>query len=187
MSPAVCLATLRSNSTIALCHAGPVCHSVTLQTAPTAFRALLKHGEYFSECFLFAHNRLTAIPSSPAPSAAAAGAERGVEAVPQADARARGRAVHVDPIKPTLRAPGSKHLKPKYDEPLLNFAFNSSLRRYTAVWCDLDLSSHASFLTDRIMLNIMRNDGAFGLLRSICLSGRAARMSPFRLNSSRLY
>jgi hypothetical protein len=61
------------------------------------------------------------------------------------------------------------------------------LRRYTAVWCDLDLSSHASFLTDRIMLNIMRNDGAFGLLRSICLSGRAARMSPFRLNSSRLY
>jgi len=61
------------------------------------------------------------------------------------------------------------------------------LMRAPAVWCDLDLSSHASFLTDRIMLNIMRNDGAFGLLRSICLSGRAARKFPFQLNLSRLH
>jgi len=38
--------------------------------------------------------------------------------------------VQVVPIKPTLKVPGSKHLKPKYDEPLLNFAFNFKLRRY---------------------------------------------------------
>ena len=47
------------------------------------------------------------------------------------------------------------------------------LIRQPAVWCDLDLSSHASFLTDRIMLNVVRDDGAFSLLRSVCLSGCA--------------
>jgi hypothetical protein len=38
--------------------------------------------------------------------------------------------VQVDPIKPTLKAPESKRLKLKCDEPLLNFAFNFNLRRY---------------------------------------------------------
>jgi len=33
-------------------------------------------------------------------------------------------------MKPTLKAPGSKHLKLNYDEPLSNFAFNFNLRRY---------------------------------------------------------
>jgi len=42
----------------------------------------------------------------------------------------RGRAVQVDPIKPTLKAPGTKRLKVQYDEPLLTFAINFSLRRY---------------------------------------------------------
>ena len=32
--------------------------------------------------------------------------------------------MQADPIKPALKAPGSKHLNPKYDEPLFNFAFN---------------------------------------------------------------
>ena len=41
-----------------------------------------------------------------------------------------GKAVQVDPIKPTLRAPGAKRLKLKYDETLSNFAFNFNLRRY---------------------------------------------------------
>jgi predicted RNA-binding Zn-ribbon protein involved in translation (DUF1610 family) len=45
------------------------------------------------------------------------------------------------------------------------------LIRQPAVWCDLDLSSHASFLTDRLLLNIVRGDGAFSLLRSVCLGG----------------
>ena len=41
-----------------------------------------------------------------------------------------GRAVQVDPIKPTLKAPGTKRSKLKYDEALLNFAFNFNMRRY---------------------------------------------------------
>ena len=42
-----------------------------------------------------------------------------------------GRAVQVDPIKPTLKAPGTKRLKLKYDELLSSFAFKFNLRRYT--------------------------------------------------------
>jgi hypothetical protein len=43
----------------------------------------------------------------------------------------RGRAVQVDPIKPTLKAPGIKLLKLKCDKPLSNFAFKFNSRRYT--------------------------------------------------------
>ena len=39
--------------------------------------------------------------------------------------------MQVDPIKPTLKAPGSKRLKLKYDKLLSSFAFNCNLRRYT--------------------------------------------------------
>ena len=42
-----------------------------------------------------------------------------------------GEAVQVDPMKPTLKAPGATRLKLKYDEPLSKFAFNFHLRRYT--------------------------------------------------------
>ena len=38
--------------------------------------------------------------------------------------------MHVAPIKPTFKAPGTEHLKLKCDEPLSNFAFNFNLRRY---------------------------------------------------------
>jgi hypothetical protein len=38
--------------------------------------------------------------------------------------------VQVDPIKPTLKAPGIKLFKLKYDKPLPNFAFKFNLRRY---------------------------------------------------------
>jgi hypothetical protein len=41
-----------------------------------------------------------------------------------------GRAVQVDPIKSTLKAPGIKLLKLKYGKPLSIFAFEFSLRRY---------------------------------------------------------
>jgi hypothetical protein len=47
--------------------------------------------------------------------------------------RTLGKAVQVDPIKPTLKAPETKRLKLKYDEPLSNFAFNFNLRRFS--WC----------------------------------------------------
>jgi hypothetical protein len=39
--------------------------------------------------------------------------------------------VQVDPIKPTLKAPGIKLLKLKYDTPLSNFAFEFNLHRYS--------------------------------------------------------
>jgi hypothetical protein len=39
--------------------------------------------------------------------------------------------VQVDPIKPTLRPPGTKRLKLKYDKPLSSFAYNFNSRRYT--------------------------------------------------------
>jgi len=42
-----------------------------------------------------------------------------------------GGAVQVDPIKPTLKAPGTKRLKPYYDEPPSDFDFKFKLRRYT--------------------------------------------------------
>jgi hypothetical protein len=38
--------------------------------------------------------------------------------------------VQVDPIKPTLKLPGTKRLKLKCDAPLSNFAFNINLRCY---------------------------------------------------------
>ena len=44
----------------------------------------------------------------------------------------RGKEVQVDPIKPTLKAPGSERLKLKCDDLLLNFAFKFNLRRYSA-------------------------------------------------------
>jgi hypothetical protein len=42
-----------------------------------------------------------------------------------------GRAVQVDPIKPTLKAPGTKCLKLKDDDLLSNCAFSFNSRRYT--------------------------------------------------------
>jgi len=45
----------------------------------------------------------------------------------------RGRAVQLDPIKPTSKVRGTKRLKLKYDRPLSRFALKFNLRRYTAV------------------------------------------------------
>jgi len=41
--------------------------------------------------------------------------------------------VQVDPIKPTLKAPGIERLKLKHEELLSNFGFKFNLRRYTTV------------------------------------------------------
>ena len=38
--------------------------------------------------------------------------------------------MQVDPIKSTLKAPGTKRLKLKHDKPLSSFAFNFNLRCY---------------------------------------------------------
>ena len=42
-----------------------------------------------------------------------------------------GRVVQVDPINPTLKAPGTKRLKLKCDDMVSSFAFKFNLRRYT--------------------------------------------------------
>jgi len=39
--------------------------------------------------------------------------------------------VQVEPIKPTLKAPGTKRLKLKYDKLFSSFAFYFNLRRYS--------------------------------------------------------
>jgi hypothetical protein len=66
---------------------------------------------------------------------------------------APGSAVQVDPIKPTVKAPGIKRLTLiRDDEPLSNIAFKLELRRYTLEilsrghnpvvgWCRLNLSN----------------------------------------------
>jgi len=41
--------------------------------------------------------------------------------------------VQVDPIKPTLKTPGSKHLKLIHDKLLSNFAFDFNVCRYDTV------------------------------------------------------
>ena len=38
--------------------------------------------------------------------------------------------MQVDPIKPTLKAPATKRLKPLYNESSSNFAFKINMRRY---------------------------------------------------------
>ena len=43
----------------------------------------------------------------------------------------RGGAVQIDPVKPMLKAPGTKHLKLKFDKLLSSFDYKFNLRRYT--------------------------------------------------------
>ena len=42
----------------------------------------------------------------------------------------QGRAVQVEPMKSTLKAPGAQRLKLQYDESLSSFAFKFNLCRY---------------------------------------------------------
>ena len=41
--------------------------------------------------------------------------------------------MHVDPIKPVLKPPGTQHLRLNYDGLLPSFAFKLNLRRYNQV------------------------------------------------------
>jgi len=60
-----------------------------------------------------------------------------------------GRAVQVNPIKSTLKAPGTKRLKLNYNELLSNFAFNFNLRHDTPVQGDYYLNFKLQDCTDR--------------------------------------
>jgi len=54
---------------------------------------------------------------------------------PLTASRAHGRAVQVDPINSTFKAPGTNRLKLEFDDLLSSFAFNFNLRRYTMAAC----------------------------------------------------
>jgi hypothetical protein len=58
---------------------------------------------------------------------------RGCPALRQLRIAGLGRAVQVDPIEPTLKAPRTKRFKLTYDEPPSNFAFKFNSRRYSWV------------------------------------------------------
>jgi len=45
--------------------------------------------------------------------------------------------MQVDPIKPTLKAPGTTRLTPSYDEPPSKLAFKFKLRCYTQAGGDI--------------------------------------------------
>jgi hypothetical protein len=68
-----------------------------------------------------------------APCTQAADAERADGGVRQQHRVHQGRPVQVDPIKPTLKAPGTKRLKLEFDELLSDSGFEFKLRRYTKV------------------------------------------------------
>jgi len=73
--------------------------------------------------------------------------------------------VQVDPIKPTLIAPGSKRLKLDDDKLLSNFAFNFNLRRYNE--------------GDEETLDLVRSTGAIVLSRGLTLVHFSAQPEPF--------
>ena len=65
--------------------------------------------------------------------------------------------VQVDPIKPTLKAPGSKPLKEKCDKVLSIFAFKFNLSRYTTAIVDERIDKR--FEDMETMLREMREEG----------------------------
>ena len=53
-----------------------------------------------------------------------------------------GRVVQVEPIKPMLKAPGTKRLKLLYEEPPSSFAFEFNLRRYSLANREVPIPDH---------------------------------------------
>jgi hypothetical protein len=60
-----------------------------------------------------------------------------------------GRAVQVHPVKPTLKAPGTKRLKLKYNILLSSFAFNFNLRQYSRATARAALPSSSAPIDPR--------------------------------------
>ena len=64
--------------------------------------------------------------------------------------------MQVAPVKPTLKAPGTKRLEPEYDEQFsisLQFWFNLNLRRYTKVAAKRDAAESRGGL-DSVLLQM---------------------------------
>ena len=89
---------------------------------------------------------------------------------------ARGRAVQVDPTKPTLKAPGYERLKLEHGKLLSIFAFNFNLRRYSEAGCAFLRNYTPSILST--LTRTLVESGALSVL------GRVLHSSTFRLNLS---
>jgi hypothetical protein len=99
-----------------------------------------------------------------------------------------GEAVQVDPMKPTLKAHGTKRLKLNFDSLLSNFAFEFNLRRYTPASPSCSSSAEPTALTSlpmrptgtmrgplRSTLRVFAPTAALTLLRrSQCSAGDVA-------------
>ena len=83
--------------------------------------------------------------------------------------------MQVDPIKPTLKAPGTKRLKLKYDEPLSNVALKVNLRRYNLAGDCLVEVTKQLFLTD---IEVSAANAAEGAAASAAAAGEGARGCP---------
>ena len=82
---------------------------------------------------------------------------------------APGRAVKLYPIKPTLKAPGIKHLKLTYDKPLSKFALKFNLRCYSPV------------PVDKSVVGLMAKDTE-PVIEQVLVTGRGLLSSTFQLN-----
>ena len=91
-----------------------------------------------------------------------------------------GKAVQVDPIKPTLKAPGIKRLKLKYDKPLANVAFKFNWSRYIlgGAWDEIAF--------DLLAIGGEGEEGEEGGGGGVRVSGRGLHSSTFQLNLSRV-
>jgi len=73
--------------------------------------------------------------------------------------------VLVDPIKPTLKSPGTQRLKLKYDVPLSKIAFKFNLRRYIKEF----------FVEDELVVLILERMKGTTLLDYVLAGGGSAR------------
>jgi len=81
--------------------------------------------------------------------------------------------VQVDPIKPTLKAPGIRLLKLKRDKVLSGFAFNFNLRRHTKVV----ISGGSTSLTSHFVLGV-KNKTPCGIVRALLAAAARAGLIP---------
>jgi len=77
---------------------------------------------------------------------------------PEGSVSGHGRALQVDPIKPTLKPPGAEHLKLKCGVPPSNFAFKFKLRRYSMVYPTEDYRVYAYVTNTRARFLLLYDD-----------------------------
>jgi len=92
----------------------------------------------------------------------------------------RGEAVQVDPIKTTLKAPGTKRLKLEFNELLSSFASKSNLRRYTeGIYCSTRRISSTSSCGWQTSSRRWSRSGATGWRQGLTLVHFSAQLEPF--------